>query len=92
MSYFYNRKKRHKMKSGEKRVLLFAIPTALIIAITIQITMKGLPKFYDSFINKIQEEAWKSRNIIAAYAIKEAKSKEFREEKNFETDKSYQIG
>jgi hypothetical protein len=80
------------MKSGEKRVLLFSIPAALIVAVTIQITMKGIPKFYDSILNKIQEEAWKSRNIIAAYAIKEAKSNEFRKEKNFETDESYQIG
>jgi len=91
MPYTYNRKKRHKMKSGEKKVLLFSIPAALIIAIIIQVTLKGVPKFFDSILTKIQEEAWKSREIIAAYALKEAKSSEFRTEKNFKVDEDYAI-
>jgi len=91
MPHIYNRNKRHKMKSGEKKVLLFSIPAALIIAIIIQITLKGVPKFFDSFLTKIQEEAWKSREIIAAYALKEAKSSEFRTEKKFKVDEDYAI-
>ena len=91
MPYKYNRKKRHNMKSGEKKVLLFSIPAALITAIIIQVTLKGVPKFFDSFLTKIQEEAWKSREIIAAYALKEGKSGSFRTEKKFQVDESYNI-
>ena len=82
MPHIYNRKKRHKMKSGEKRVLLFSIPTALIVALIIQLTLKGIPKFFDSFINRVKEEAEKSHKIIEAYAIKAAKSGDFTTGKN----------
>jgi len=86
MPHIYNRKKRHKMKSGEKRVLLFSIPTALIVALIIQLTLKGIPKFFDSFINRVKEEAEKSHKIIEAYAIKAAKSGDFTTGKNVQID------
>jgi len=74
------------MKSGEKRVLLFSIPTALIVALIIQLTLKGIPKFFDSFINRVKEEAEKSHKIIEAYAIKAAKSGDFTTGKNVQID------
>ena len=82
MPYKYNRKKRHNMKSGEKKVLLFSIPAALITAIIIQVTLKGVPKFFDSIFNKIEEEVARSHKIVEAYAIKAAKSGDFTTGKN----------
>jgi hypothetical protein len=86
MPYIYNRKKRHKMKSGEKRVLLFSIPAALIVALTVQLTLKGIPKFFDSFLTKIKEETERSHKMIEAYAIKAAKSGDFTTGKNIQID------
>jgi len=77
------------MKSGEKKVLLFSIPMALIIAIVIQVTLKGVPKFFDTFLTKIEEEAEKSRRIIEAYAIKEAKSGNFTTGKNIQINEDH---
>ena len=82
MPHIYNRNKRHKMKSGEKKVLLFSIPAALITAIIIQVTLKGVPKFFDSIFNKIEEEVARSHKIVEAYAIKAAKSGDFTTGKN----------
>jgi len=72
MAYFYSKRKRHKMKSGEKKVLIYSIPATIVIAIIIQITIKGLPNFYDSIISKIQEEAAISSKIIAKEMLKNA--------------------
>jgi hypothetical protein len=92
MSYHYRRKRKRGLQRGEKLVLKYGIPATVVIAIIIQITIRGLPKFYDTIIGKLEEEAWRSRQIISGYAAKKAKEAAFRTEKNFQTNESFTIG
>jgi len=92
MSYHNRRKKKRGLQRGEKLVLKYGIPATVVIAIIIQITIKGLPKFYDTIISKLEKEAWRSRQIISGYAAQKAKEEAFRTEKNFQTNESYTIG
>ncbi|MCD6206340.1 MAG: hypothetical protein J7L22_11850 [Candidatus Marinimicrobia bacterium] len=92
MSYHYHKKKKKRLQRGEKLVLKFGIPASIVVAILIQLTVRGVPAFFDRVIDFIEKEAWRSRTIIAGYAAKKAKDARFRTEKKFKTNESYQIG
>jgi len=92
MSYHYHKKKKKRLQRGEKLVLKFGIPASIVVAILIQLTVRGVPAFFDRIIDFIEKEAWRSRTIIAGYAAKKAKDARFRTEKKFKTNESYQIG
>ncbi|MBU4445819.1 hypothetical protein KJ656_12170 [bacterium] len=61
------------------------------MAILIQITVRGVPVFFDRMVDFLNKEAWISRQIIAAYAVKKAKSGDFNKEKNFQTDQMFNL-
>ena len=92
MSYYYHKKRKRRLQRGEKIVLKYGIPASIIVAILIQITVRGVPAFFDRIIDFVEEESWRSRQIIAGYAAKKAKEAQFRTEKNFQANESYQIG
>jgi len=92
MSYHSHRRKKRRLQRGEKIVLKYGIPAAIIVAILIQITVRGVPAFFDRMIDFMEEEAWRSRQILAGYAAEKAKEASFRTAKNFQTNSSYTIG
>jgi len=92
MSYHSYRKKKKRLQRGDKIVLKYGIPAAVIVAILIQVTVRGVPAFFDRMIDFMEEEAWRSRQILAGYAAKKAKESQYRTEKNFQTNSSYTIG
>ena len=92
MSYHYRKKRNRRLQRGEKLVLKYGIPATVIVAIIIQITIRGLPKFYDTIISILEEEIRRSQQIISGIAAKKAKEAAFKTEKNFQTNKSYPIG
>ncbi len=92
MSYYYNKRKKRRLQRGEKIVLKYGIPTAIVVAILIQITVRGVPAFFDRMIDFLEKEAWRSRQIIAGYAAEKAKEAQFRTEKKFQANSSYTIG
>jgi len=91
MSY-HSHKKKKRLQRGDKIVLKYGIPTAIVVAILIQITVRGVPAFFDRMIDFMEEEAWRSRTIIAGYAAEKAKKAQYRTEKKFKTNDAYQIG
>lgn len=91
MSYHSHRCKKRRLQHGEKIVLKFGIPATIILAILIQLTVRGVPAFFDRMTDYLEKEAWKSRQIIAAYAVKKAKSGDFNKEKNFQTDETFNM-
>ncbi len=92
MSYHFRKKRNRRLQRGEKLVLKYGIPAAIVMAILIQITVRGVPAFFDRTVDFLNKEAWRSRQIIAGYAAKKAKEANFRTEKNFQTNESYTIG
>ncbi|MBU0490184.1 MAG: hypothetical protein KKD31_19770 [Bacteroidetes bacterium] len=91
MSYHSSRRKKRRLQRGEKIVLKYGIPAAIVMAILIQITVRGVPVFFDKAITFLEDQSWKSRQIIAAYAVKKAKSGDFNKEKNFQTDQTFNM-
>lgn len=91
MSY-HSHKKKKRLQRGDKLVLKYGIPTAIVVAILIQITVRGVPAFFDRMIDYLNKEAWRSRQIIAGYAAQKAKEAQFRTEKKFQTNSAYEIG
>ena len=92
MSYHSHRRKKRRLQRGEKIVLKYGIPAAIVMAILIQITVRGVPAFFDRMIEYMEKEAWRSRQIIAGYAAKKAKEAQFRTEKKFRTNEAYEMG
>jgi len=91
MSYHSHRRKKRRLQHGEKIVLKYGIPGTILLAILIQLTVRGVPAFLDRTIDYLEKEAWRSRQIIAAYAVKKAKSGDFIKEKNFQTDETFNM-
>ncbi|MBU0711212.1 hypothetical protein KJ762_09095 [bacterium] len=92
MSYHSSRRKKRRLQRGEKLVLKYGIPAAIIMAILIQITVRGVPAFFDRMIDFMEKESWKSRQMMAGYAAEKAKQSQFRTEKKFQTNSAYEIG
>jgi len=91
MSY-HSHKKKKRLQRGDKLVLKYGIPATIIVAILIQITVRGVPAFFDRMIDFMERESWRSRQIIAGYAAEKAKEAQYRTEKKFQTNQSYTIG
>jgi len=92
MSYHSHRRKKRRLQHGEKIVLKFGIPATILFAILIQLTVRGVPAFFDRVIDYLEKESWRSRQIIAGYAAEKAKEAKFRTEKNFQANEAYEIG
>jgi len=91
MSY-HSQKKKKRLQRGDKLVLKYGIHATIIVAILIQITVRGVPAFFDRMIDFMERESWRSRQIIAGYAAEKAKEAQYRTEKKFQTNQSYTIG
>lgn len=84
MGHYRRKKKRRGLKYGEKKVLKYGLPLALVVGILVQLAVKFLPTFYDATIGYIWREAERSRFIIMSkvkeQAIKDMKNKELYEQ------------
>lgn len=70
MGHYYHRKKRRKLKSIEKKILLLTIPLAFVIAISIQVVLKGFPKWVLKIILNTRKEEIISRAITKGSAVR----------------------
>lgn len=92
MSYHYHKKKKKRLQRGEKLVLKFGIPITIVVAIIIQLTVKGIPVFLNNILKFIDEQSKRSRVIIAGYAAEKSKDAKFRTEKKFQPSEDFELG
>ncbi|MGC9365238.1 MAG: hypothetical protein ACP5FZ_11815 [Fidelibacterota bacterium] len=92
MGYHFNKKKKKRLQRGDKLVLKIGIPVTILAALVIQLTVRGIPVFLDNILTYINQQADRSRKIIAGYAAQKEKDASFRTEKNYQVDESYEIG
>lgn len=92
MGYHFNKKKKIRLQRGDKLVLRIGIPATILAALIIQLTVRGVPVLLDRITTFVNQQAERSRRIIAGYAAKKGKDAGFRTEKNIPVDESYEIG
>jgi hypothetical protein len=87
MSYSHHRRhKHHKYKGSEKKILLIALPISIVIAFSIGVAIRGLPRLYWNFINNFRLEETVSRAIIKGSAVRRETKLRERYEKQWRQD------
>ena len=91
MSYHYHkRRKRHKLKSIEKKILYGLIPISFIVAFGIQVVVKGIPNWIYRMIGNMRMEETISRALVRGSAVRrETKLRENYEKSYREKQKDY---
>lgn len=92
MNRHFHQKKKKRLQRGDKLVLKIGIPATILTALIIQLTVRGVPVLLDNIITFINQQAERSRRIIAGYAAQKEKDASFRTEKKYQVDESYEIG
>ncbi|HCL00352.1 MAG TPA: hypothetical protein DHW42_09665 [Candidatus Marinimicrobia bacterium] len=70
MGYYYHKKRRRKLKNIEKKFLYIIILLSLIVALGLQVVIKGIPQWaYRIFVNRHIEEVI-SRSLIRGSAVR----------------------
>jgi len=70
MGYYYHKKKRRKLKNVEKKILYLIIPLSFIIALGIQIVVKGVPRWFYIMIGNMRMETTISRALVRGSAVR----------------------
>jgi len=70
MGYYYHKKKRRKLKYTEKKILYLIIPLSFIIALGIQIVVKGVPRWFYIMIGNMRIEETISRALVRGSAVR----------------------
>ena len=70
MVHYHNKKHKRKLKHIEKRILLVIVPLSFVLALGIQIVIKGIPRWMYSIIVNMRMEETIARSFVKGSAVR----------------------
>lgn len=92
MSYHHHsRRKKHRLKSVEKKILYAIIPLSFLVAFGIQVVIKGVPRWITIMVSNMRMEETIAKMFIKGSAVRrETKLRQDYEKSYRERNKDYE--
>ena len=70
MVHYHNKKHKRNLKHIEKKILLVIVPLSFVLALGIQIVIKGIPRWMYSIIVNMRMEETIARSFVKGSAVR----------------------